>query len=276
MSQFEPGTVEGVPVRLIATDLDGTLVRSDGTISDRTAKALATAEESGATVVLVTGRPPRWIAPVAEATGHHGVVICSNGALVYDLHDERVIESYMIPAQTVVEVVDILRAAMPQLAFAVETGVDVYRSHGYRGGWITSPENDTVSFPLTEVTKYEAAKLLASHPAMDVDELLDRTRALVGHLVEPTHSNGRGLVEMGALGVSKATTLARFAQELGVLAGDVVAFGDMPNDLPMLAWAGRAYAVANAHPLVLEAVDNVTASNDDDGVAKVIEQLFAG
>ncbi|HEX7106126.1 MAG TPA: HAD family hydrolase [Acidothermaceae bacterium] len=265
-----------MPVRLIATDLDGTLVRSDGTISDRTAKALATAEESGATVVLVTGRPPRWIAPVAEATGHHGVVICSNGALVYDLHDERVIESYMIPAQTVVEVVDILRAAMPQLAFAVETGVDVYRSHGYRGGWITSPENDTVSFPLTEVTKYEAAKLLASHPAMDVDELLDRTRALVGHLVEPTHSNGRGLVEMGALGVSKATTLARFAQELGVLAGDVVAFGDMPNDLPMLAWAGRAYAVANAHPLVLEAVDNVTASNDDDGVAKVIEQLFAG
>jgi Cof subfamily protein (haloacid dehalogenase superfamily) len=276
VSQFEPGTVEGVPVRLIATDLDGTLVRSDGTISDRTAKALATAEESGATVVLVTGRPPRWIAPVAEATGHHGVVICSNGALVYDLHDERVIESYMIPAQTVVEVVDILRAAMPQLAFAVETGVDVYRSHGYRGGWITSPENDTVSFPLTEVTKYEAAKLLASHPAMDVDELLDRTRALVGHLVEPTHSNGRGLVEMGALGVSKATTLARFAQELGVLAGDVVAFGDMPNDLPMLAWAGRAYAVANAHPLVLEAVDDVTASNDDDGVAKVIEQLFAG
>jgi hydroxymethylpyrimidine pyrophosphatase-like HAD family hydrolase len=81
---------------------------------------------------------------------------------------------------------------------------------------------------------------------------------------------------MGALGVSKATTLARFAQELGVLAGDVVAFGDMPNDLPMLAWAGRAYAVANAHPLVLEAVDDVTASNDDDGVAKVIEQLFAG
>jgi len=226
-------------------------------------------------VVLVTGRPPRWIAPVAEATGHHGVVICSNGALVYDLHDERVIESYMIPAPTVVEVVDILRGAMPPLAFAVETGADVYRSHGYRGGWITSPEDDTVSFPLTEVTKYEAAKLLASHPSMDVDELLDRTRDLVGHLVEPTHSNGRGLVEMGALGVSKATTLARFAQELGVRAGDVVAFGDMPNDLPMLAWAGRAYAVANAHPLVLEAVDDVTASNDDDGVAKVIEQLFS-
>jgi Cof subfamily protein (haloacid dehalogenase superfamily) len=263
-----------VPVRLIATDLDGTIVRSDGTISARTAKALATAEESGATVVLVTGRPPRWIAPVAEATGHHGVAICSNGALVYDLHSEAVIESFLIPVPTVVDVVDILRGAMPDLAFAVETGADVYRSHGYRGGWITSPENDLASYPLDEVTKYEAAKLLASHPSMDVDDLLDRVRDLVGHLVEPTHSNGRGLVEMGALGVSKATTLAQFAAELGVAAEDVVAFGDMPNDLPMLAWAGVAYAVANAHPLVLEAVENVTDSNDDDGVAAVIEQLF--
>ena len=264
-----------MPVRLIATDLDGTIVRSDGTISDRTAKALATAEELGVTVVLVTGRPPRWIAPVAEATGHHGVAICSNGALVYDLHNERVIESYLIPMRTVVEVVDILLGAMPELAFAVETGTDVYRSHGYRGGWITGPVDGTVFHPLDEVTKHDAAKLLASHPTMDVDELLDRTRELVSHLVEPTHSNGRGLVEMGALGVSKATTLARFADELGISAEDVVAFGDMPNDLPMLAWAGTAYAVANAHPLVLEAVDNTTASNNDDGVADVVEQLFA-
>ncbi len=225
-------------------------------------------------VVLVTGRPPRWIGPVAEATGHRGIAICSNGALVYDLHDERIIESYLIPVRTVVDVVDIMRAALPELAFAVETGTDVFRSHGYRGGWITSPENDTISFPLNEVTKYEAAKLLASHPTMDVDDLLDRTRRLVAHLVEPTHSNGRGLVEMGALGVSKATTLARFAAERGVAAKDVVAFGDMPNDLPMLAWAGAAYAVANAHPVVLAAVQNITVSNDDDGVALAIEKLL--
>jgi Cof subfamily protein (haloacid dehalogenase superfamily) len=266
--------VAGVPVRLVATDLDGTLVRSDGTISDRTTKALARAEESGAAVVLVTGRPPRSIHPVAEATGHHGVAICSNGAIVYDLHDEHIIESFVIPVPTVAEVVDILRRAMPELAYAVETGTDVYRSHGYRGGWITSPENDQASYPIDDVIKYQAAKLLASHPTMDVDELLERTRDLISHLVEPTHSNGRGLLEMGALGVSKATTLARFAQELGVEPQEVVAFGDMPNDLPMLAWAGTAYAVANAHPLVLEAVDLTTDSNDDDGVAKVLEQLF--
>jgi Cof subfamily protein (haloacid dehalogenase superfamily) len=261
-------------IRLVATDLDGTIVRSDGTISDRTVKSLARAEEAGAAVVLVTGRPPRWIGPVAEATGHRGMVICSNGGIIYDLHDERIIESFLIPAATVAQVVDILRTALPDLSFAVETGEDVYRGPGYRSGWVANPDPETTSQPIEEITAYSAAKLLASHPSMDVDELLRCTRDLVCHLVEPTHSNGRGLLEMGALGVSKATTLARFAGELGVGPSEVVAFGDMPNDLPMLAWAGTAYAVANAHPLVLAAVDRTTASNDDDGVARVLEELF--
>jgi HAD superfamily hydrolase (TIGR01484 family) len=264
-----------VPIRLVATDLDGTIVRSDGTISERTAKALARVEEAGAAVVLVTGRPPRWIAPVTDATGHRGTVICSNGALVYDPHDGCVVESFLIPPATCAQVVDILRAAFPELTFAVETGTDVYRGEGYRSGWGIDPDPPDSRYPLDELVSYEAAKLLARHPFLDADELLHRSRDLVSHLVAPTHSNGRGLLEMGALGVSKATTLARLAAELGVDASEVIAFGDMPNDLPMLAWAGQAYAVANAHPLVREAVGHVTASNNDDGVAAVLEDLFA-
>jgi len=261
-------------VRVVATDLDGTIVRSDGTISLRTMKALARVEEAGAAVVLVTGRPPRWIAPVAEATGHHGVVICSNGAVVYDLHDERVVESFLIPAETVAQVVGILRAELPELVFAVETGDGIYRGHGYTSGWALDPDDHAVRYSLDEITQHPAAKLLARHPSLDADELLNLFRGRIEHLVTPTHANGRGLLEMSALGVSKATTLARFAAELGVEAADVVAFGDMPNDLPMLAWAGAAYAVANAHPLVLAAVERVAESNDDDGVARVLEQLF--
>lgn len=266
--------MEPVSIRVVATDLDGTIVRSDGTISDRTAKALARAEEAGIAVVLVTGRPPRWIAPVAEATGHHGVVICSNGAIIYDLHDERIVESFLIPSSTVVQVVEILHEAMPDLGFAVETGTDVYKTAAYHAGWEINPDPLLPNLPLDEVTANDAAKLLASHPTMDVDDLLDVVRPLVEHLVEPTHSNGRGLVEMGALGVSKATTLARYAAEVNAEPEQVVAFGDMPNDLPMLAWAGTAYAVANAHPLVLAAVERTTKSNDDDGVAIVLESLL--
>lgn len=263
-----------MPIRLVATDLDGTIVRSDGTISARTAKALARVEEAGAAVVLVTGRPPRWIAPVTEATGHRGTVICSNGALVYDPHDERVVESFLIPPATLAQVVDILYGALPELTFAVETGTGIFRGHGYRSGWSIDPDPAASYCDLDDLVTHEAAKLLARHPSLDADGLLHRTRDLVSHLVAPTHSNGRGLLEMGALGVSKATTLARLAAELGVDASEAVAFGDMPNDLPMLAWAGQAYAVANAHPLVRDAVGQLAASNDEDGVAAVLEELF--
>jgi hypothetical protein len=266
--------VEPVPPRLVATDLDGTLIRSDGTISRRTVDALAAVENAGATVVLVTGRPPRWIADVAEQTGHRGIVICSNGATVYDLKDERIIEERLIPVEVVVKVVGILSTAMPELGFAVETGHEVYRSHGYRGGWIATRDPDTAFDEVDAVAGHEAAKLLASHPDLDADELLAITRELVADLVEATHSNGRGLVEMGLFGVSKATTLASFSAELGMWPNDVLAFGDMPNDLPMLAWAGTAYAMANAHPEVLAAVRRTTASNDEDGVAIVLEQLY--
>ncbi len=261
--------------RVLATDLDGTIVRTDRTISARTVAALALAEAGGATVVLVTGRPPRWIGPVAEATGHRGIVICSNGAIVYDLSTASIVGSTLIPVETVATVISILVTALPELSFAVETGIDAFRGHGYRSGWDVDLDTTMPYHDLDVLTALSAAKLLGSHPSMDVDELLAVVRDLVGDLVEPTHSNGRGLVEMGPRGVSKATTLATVCAELGVGPAEVVAFGDMPNDLPMLAWAGTSYAMANAHPLVLAAVARHAASNDEDGVAQIIERLFA-
>ena len=260
--------------RMVATDLDGTIVRSDGTISTRTVHALLAAERAGATVVLVTGRPPRWITTIAEQTDHHGIVICSNGAIVYDLHAERILESTLIPVESVVKVVETLSTALPDLGFALENGFDVYRTRAYRGGWNIGSDVVLPVHDLDVVTSHAAAKLLASHPEMPADELLVIARGLVGDLVEPTHSNGRGLVEMGPLGVTKGTALAHLAVERGIDREDVVAFGDMPNDLPMLAWAGTGYAMANAHPDVLAAVDLTTSSNDDDGVAAVLEHLF--
>jgi len=259
---------------MVATDLDGTIIRSDGTISTRTVHALLAAERAGATVVLVTGRPPRWITTIAEQTDHHGIVICSNGAIVYDLHTEQILESTLISVETVAKVVEVLSTALPDLGFAVENGFDAYRTAAYRGGWTITFEVALPVHDLDVVTSHAAAKLLASHPEIAADELLVIARGLVGDLVEPTHSNGRGLIEMGPVGVTKGTALAQLAAERGIDREDVVAFGDMPNDLPMLAWAGTGYAMANAHPDVLAAVDLVASSNDEDGVALVLEQLF--
>lgn len=260
--------------RLIATDLDGTIVRSDGTISDRTVAALARVEAAGAEVMFVTGRPSRWLAPVARDTGHRGLAICSNGAAVYDLAREQVVETYPMALDAARRVAEAIQDAVPGAAFAVETTA----GYGYEPGWqnrLPSQESGSRRAELDVLLDAPVLKLLVQTGDGDADTLLGAVRVAIGEQAEPTHSGlYRSLVEIGAAGVSKATTLARWCDEHGVVASEVVAFGDMPNDLPLLAWAGTAWAVANAHSDVLGAVDHVTASNNDDGVAMVIEELF--
>jgi Cof subfamily protein (haloacid dehalogenase superfamily) len=261
------------PPRLIATDLDGTTVRTDFTVSARTVQAFARVERAGSMLVMVTGRPPRWIQPVADAVGHRGVAICANGALVYDLHTEQVIGAHLMTADALGSAIEVLAKALPGLGFAVEYEDGIRYGHDYElSGWDSQRREPSVG--LEELKSRPAAKLLARHPELDSDQLLAEAAELVGDLVLPTHSNGRRLIEMSAPGVSKATTLALLCEEHGIDAAEVAAFGDMPNDLPMLMWAGRSYAVANAHPEVLAAVDVTVAANDDDGVARTIEELF--
>ncbi len=261
------------PPRLIATDLDGTVVRSDGAVSERTKRAFARVESAGSTLVFVTGRPPRWMGTVADALAHRGLAICANGAIVYDLHTESVVGTHTIEACDLEAAVNVLAKALPDLGFAVEHGDGLVYSDGYE---LANWDAETPQRPVArdELVARPAAKLLARHPELDADALLAEAADLVGDMVLPTHSNGRRLIEMSALGVSKASTLAELCDDQGIPAEDVVAFGDMPNDLPMLVWAGRGYAVANAHPSVLAAVDFTVASNDDDGVARTIEELF--
>jgi Cof subfamily protein (haloacid dehalogenase superfamily) len=262
--------------RVVATDLDGTIVRSDGTISARTRTALTAAEAAGVMVIIVTGRPPRWLHGIAQDTGHHGLAICANGALVYDLHTEEVVESHPLEVADARRLVDELRAAIPGLAFGVES-VDVGFAHepAYQPRWTT--DANTVVAEIETLLSTPVAKLLGRHEGMGSDELLARARAVVGEqLATLTHSSRDGLLEISAAGISKASTLETVCAARGFIAADAIAFGDMPNDLPMLAWAGQSVAVANAHPEVLAAADEVTASNDEDGVAQVLERWFAG
>jgi len=246
--------------RLIATDLDGTIVRSDGEISDRTRRALAAAEDAGLVVVFVTGRPPRWMKPVADATGHRGLAVCANGAVVYDLHREEIVQEFPMDAE---------------VAFAVEGGGRFGHEPTYRAKYEVPPE--TVIAELDELLDRPVLKLLARHTTMSTAELLDAAHEVVGELAvltTATFSETDGLLELSAAGVTKAFGLERLAREHGIGPEDVVAFGDMPNDLPMLVWAGHAVAVGNAHPDVIAVADEITATNDEDGVAQVVERLI--
>lgn len=257
----------------MASDLDGTLLRSDGTIDERSRRALTAVEKAGAALVLCTARPTRWMRPIAEAMGHHGVAICANGGVVWDLHSESVLQTVALEPAILRDVVARLAKALPGGSWAVERSDGFAHEPGYQPRWPV-PEG-TVVGEVERLVRQPAIKLLLRHDEIGADELLVRAREVVGDTCELSHSNSSGgLLEIAAYGVTKATALAAFCAERGVGQEEVMAFGDMPNDLPMLTWAGRSVAVANAHPDVLVAADEVTASNDEAGVALVLERLF--
>ncbi|WP_157254182.1 HAD family hydrolase [Nonomuraea typhae] len=261
------------PPRLIATDLDGTLVRSDGTISARTLAAVERVLRSGAELVFVTGRPPRKMDDIGLLFGSCGTAICSNGALVHDLGTRRPVAEYPIEPAILAEAALRLRAAVPEIGLAVEYATELAGDALYEP-WEWDADVTLQRLPDAALLARPAPKLLGRHPRLTADQLLDLAAPHLGDILTVYHSNGLRLVEAVAKGVSKAAALTRLAAERGLSAADVVAFGDMPNDLPMLSWSGRSYGVANAHPRVLGAVDQVIDGNDDDGVAKILEQLF--
>jgi hypothetical protein len=263
-------------IRLIATDLDGTLLRSDGmTVSARTRQALSRAREAGITIVLVTARGPRGVAEVAEAVGTDGLAICSNGAVVFDLARREVVGHRPLASEVAAQLIRSLRERLPEVCFAAETELRFSLEPAFEGAWDGwEPPPETRYGDAIELVSAPISKLIARDPSCSSEELAAVVRELVGNDAAVSVS-GRWAVEIAAAGVNKATALQELALDLGVQAGDVVAFGDYPNDLPMLAWAGLAIAPANAHPDVLAQVDRVTESNDNDGVAIAIEELLA-
>ena len=246
------------------------MLRSDGSVSERTRSALRRVQESGREVVIVSARAPDWLRPIAADLGLDGYALCCNGAVVYELARERLVRHHTLAAEVAERVVQALREAAPGVAFACERESIAIREPEYVPLWAwpdLHPRTDALEFVRDPVSK-----LVVQHPELSQVELYELAARLCGDDATVTYS-GQRLVEISGAGVTKALALAGVCADLGVDQADVLAFGDMPNDVPMLAWAGRSVAVANAHPEALAAADEVTASNDEDGVALVLERL---
>jgi hydroxymethylpyrimidine pyrophosphatase-like HAD family hydrolase len=258
--------------RLVATDLDGTLVRSDGSVSPYTSEILAAVEARGVPVVFVTGRPLRWAEDVFDHVGEHGLAVVSNGALVWDVARHAVHLLRPIDPTLGLAACELLRAALPGTAFAVETldGIGLEPGFIERHPIPEGARRGTVA----ELFDRPAVKLLARHEELAPQEFWDLAEEALGGRLVITWSSATSLLEISAPGVTKASTLALLCADLGIDAAEVIAFGDMPNDLPMLAWAGTSYAMADAHPTVTAAADHVAPGHDDDGVARVLAGVF--
>ena len=255
--------------RLVASDLDGTLLRSDGTWSERTAAALRAVQTAAGQTVLDTARPPRWLDDLTELVGDGGVALCGNGAFVYDVRSRKVLSHNEIDVADVAAIIADVRRELPGVTFAAERASGFALEPAYRS---RHPVPDDAGWG--SLDGEPVGKLLGRHPELGDEEFLARVERVVGARGVVADSGAGGLAEISAPGVTKAAALESWCADLGIDARDVWAFGDMPNDLPMIAWAGTSFAVANAHPDVLAAADHVCASNDEDGVAQVLELLL--
>lgn len=270
--------------KLIVSDVDGTLIDSRERVSRRLREALATFSAGGGYFALATGRPPRWLFPVLEQLPLRPICVCANGAVLYDSDSDRILTTRALSPSAMLELVGNAREALSAhggVGVAVErAGVSAFDREPelflvtpeYEHAWV-SDEHGMGSEE--EVLSQPAIKLLLRNDKLTAQEMYDLVRpAIPADLAHVTFSIGYGLLEVSAPGVTKQTGVADLAAILGIERAEIMAFGDMPNDIEMLSWAGRGYAMGNAREAVKAAADEVTTSNDEFGVARVIEALY--
>ncbi|GIF11460.1 HAD family hydrolase [Actinoplanes teichomyceticus] len=258
-------------LRLVATDIDGTLIDDDRRLSPRTIEVLGALPVP---VVLVTGRPLRWLEQLYDQLPAPLPAVCANGAVIYDPHTDEVLRTEPLSSELLVDVTRRLRDAVPDMSLAVE--IDDGRAFRHEPTWPlrwTDPRVRVIGTP-ADLTSAPAVKLLARSATADPDDFLELVSKALGGVAEATRSSSSALVEISAAGVTKAAGLAWFCDRERVTASQVIAFGDMPNDIPMLTWAGHAVAMGNAHPAVRAVADDVTGTNEADGVAVYLQKVF--
>jgi Cof subfamily protein (haloacid dehalogenase superfamily) len=269
-------------IRLVATDLDGTLLTPEETVTSRTRIALEHVQALGITVVLVTARPIHRAQLVAVEAGVSGLAIVSNGAITVDLDKNpgndpsAILEHVTIKPEALLEFILALRAVVPDVTFKLVSGLESYPETHYhwlacRDGNGTPQDEPTAIMNALEFASIPATKLIARSEQHKPEALLEIARGLNITGLELTHSHAP-FIEIAAAGITKARSLEKLCQSRGIPREAVVAFGDAPNDRLMLEWAGHGVAMQNAHANLLEIANEVTLSNLEDGVAVWLEK----
>jgi Cof subfamily protein (haloacid dehalogenase superfamily) len=265
-------------IKLIGSDLDGTLLFDHHFMSPRVKAAVAKARAAGIVIASATGRQVRDCPP-SVTPEEVPYAVASNGAIGYDFVNRELLFAHQIETDAVAGVVHFLKDRFPQLSFA-----SVQRD-GTR--WLVEEEYLRLAMledfykkdpwftqgTLAELCAEPSTKITARHPGV---KPLDMLAALAEAQLPGCSAtiSGAPFIEVGPPGVTKATGLAQLAALLGIESAQVAAVGDALNDLAMIEWAGFGVAMGNSMPEVLAAADFVTASSDEDGLAVLIDLLL--
>jgi HAD superfamily hydrolase (TIGR01484 family) len=278
-------------VAMVGSDLDGTLLDADLAVGPRSLAAIPRLAAAGVEFVYVTGRPPRWLRPIIAQTGHAGMAVCANGALVVDLAEERLMRRTAIDHELAAAVALRLRELVPGITFALERlieGADEARDldHLTVVGFEPSYDPPWARLPGVErgdildlIGRGEPVKILAAPPAgtgHDSDSLLALAEAEYADALHITHSGTKDvLIEIMSGEIDKGVGFLEVAELRGIAAQRTAAVGDMPNDVALIRAAGTGYAVANAHPSARAAADHIIPGNSQDGVGRLLEAILA-
>ncbi len=260
-------------IELLAVDIDGTMLRSDGTLSPRVAAAMTAAVEAGVAVVPTTGRPMVVSHDVMDATGLMGYWIFANGALTIHRGQNRQVRANRIGVEVALQLVARVRSSQPKARFAIEFDDESGHEEGF-ADLVFRPPLDPPVDRIEEVLTHDIQKLLVFQLDRDLDDLYRAVTEAVGADGYVSYS-GLDFLEVSAETVTKASAVAALAGDLGLGPAEVAAVGDNHNDLPMLQWAGRSFAMGNATEDAKAAADTVVATSDDDGLCDVIEAVLA-
>lgn len=265
-------SLRGLAGALLAIDVDGTLLRSDGSLAGRTVDALTRARDAGAVLSLATGRDLDAVRDLLTELHPVQYSLCVNGTEIVD-REGRVLHAEVLDRTAAAAAVQALRLAVPGVAIGVgvdgtlvgESGIAELLPDGVGHVAVVDDALDALAADMRD--------LVVFHPdyAHDVHALHDHCVRALAELDLDVAYSGLPMIEVVPPGAGKDTGAAWLADHLGIDHGRVVAFGDGLNDLSMLRWAGVGVAMGQASAVVLEAADEVTESNDADGLARWIE-----
>ncbi|MBC5852426.1 Cof-type HAD-IIB family hydrolase [Vibrio metschnikovii] len=273
-------TEQTTPVRIVASDLDGTLLAPNHQLSEITKQTLHALHQQGFTFVFATGRHHIDVAGIREIAGIPAYMITSNGARVHDQHDKE-LYSKNVPAELVQAIIDL-----------VKHDDDIY-VHIYRDDdWLLNREDEVLRhfhedsgftyqvFDVNAAPNQGVAKIFFTNTKQDHEQLVHYENLINQHFagqLSVAFSTPWCLEVMGAE-VSKGEALQAIAQSLGLTLEHCIAFGDGMNDVEMLSMAGKGLVMGTAHEKVFRALPNntVIGSHADDAVAHYLQQHLLG
>jgi Cof subfamily protein (haloacid dehalogenase superfamily) len=259
-------------IRAVVTDLDGTVLDEERRVSPATVRAAADLTTRGIPLIVATDRSPAWVGTLAQLLESVNVAVCCGGAIGWCPATAEILWRDVIPADTVDRIARFIAEDLPETGIAAYDGerwrlTETFATHGPK----RAGPCEVVS--TERVAEHPACALSLWHPTERRDAAMHALSACVQLPATISQRPATGVTDIGPPGTDKASGVRRALTEIRVAPAHAIAFGDMPNDLPMFALCGYSVAVANAHPDVIAAATSVAECVHDDGFARTLAKL---